>query len=250
MALRSASFPGYGISWLTMTPMFAVGSVPSPAPGSGFPLELYPAEIIGSGRLRSCAGRCRAASYRCSAAAISGCDRSASATTSASTRRSGDCAATGAAISSVTKTYGPTRIRTSISRIPGANDAHGSAEHLWKRVEECELDQEGAEERDQIRRGGTRGGGQCARVTEERGQGERCARHHRRGVANRLGDLRLSSCGCRLIRAIALLDAAAALQLSRLAAVMVMRRARLGRLAREQWGSPRHEHRRHDGDRR
>ena len=30
---RRSRLPGYGSSWLTMTPMFAVGSVPSPAPG-------------------------------------------------------------------------------------------------------------------------------------------------------------------------------------------------------------------------
>ena len=62
-----------------MKPTLLVGSMPRPAPGSGLPLLAQPSESIGSGKLLSRPGRCRAASYRFCAATTSGLLRSASA---------------------------------------------------------------------------------------------------------------------------------------------------------------------------
>ncbi len=76
-----------GNSCDAINPMLATGSVPTPASGSGFPVEFHPSETIGSGRERSCAGLCRAASYFFCAASTSGFRRKASLTRSRKSRR-------------------------------------------------------------------------------------------------------------------------------------------------------------------
>src|ERR1019366_2374177 len=141
-----------------MKPMFDVGSVPRPAPGHGLPFALYPADTMGSGRLRSCVGRCRAASYCFCAATISGFFASASAMTSARAVRAGVCAIADAETKTEMRIPGNTRISTSIkaskTTITRPSDARIPVTEDSSR--DRSLDQEGDEERGEIEQTQTR----------------------------------------------------------------------------------------------